>query len=279
VIVKHEAAPGTSLPTASERARALALEWGVSTVVWISSAEQGSLLWIYETDTDSVSTRQLAAAPPFSSPHAASVALTLKSLLRISDARPPPPPVPARLESPAPVPDPRERFTLSAELNVRYVAREAHETRGALSGVWWLGEKPAPWGIGLKASAGPGIEMEQGGFSGQLRQLSLSAAVVWKVIGNRFIASSLLAGGSVHYVELSGFERSVQRETERRRLAPSLDAGTEVALSLLGPVSLGFGVKALYFPGHERYLVHGTPVLESWPIAAEFGARLGMDLL
>jgi hypothetical protein len=35
----------------------------------------------------------------------------------------------------------------------------------------------------------------------------------------------------------------------------------------------------MYFPVRERYLAHGTPVFESWPVAAEFGASLGVDLL
>jgi hypothetical protein len=282
VLTKQDAPPAPSLPTASEQARALALAWGVNAVVWITPAEHGSLLWIYETDTDSVSTRQLAEAPPFSSPDAAAVALTLKSLLRVTEARQPAPaapPAPPPPPPPPPVDSPADRFTVSAELNMRYLASETYETRGALGGVWWLGAEPTRWGIGVKASAGPGIEIGRGSFSGQLRQLSLSASVTWKVIGNRFLASSLVGGASAHYVELSGFDRQAQRETELRRVAPSIDAGTEIALSLLGPLSLGFGMKAMYFPRYERYLARGTPVLESWPVAAEFGGRLAVDLL
>ncbi|MDF3068352.1 MAG: hypothetical protein K0R38_3953 [Polyangiaceae bacterium] len=281
VLVKHDAAPGTSLPTASERARALAVEWHVSAVVWLSPSEHGSLLWIYELETDSVSTRQLAEAPPFSSPSAASVALTLKSLLRTGPVVRPsstPPPTPTPPSAPA-VPAPGQKFTANAELSLRYLARAAHETRGAVGGVWWLGARPSQWGIGLKASAGPGIDIGRGAFTGQLRQLSLSAGVSWRVIGSRFIASSLIAGVSGHYTELNGFDRELERATALRRLAASIDAGSEVTLSLLGPVRAGFGVRAMYFPVRERYLAHGTPVFESWPVAAEFGASLGVDLL
>lgn len=279
VLVKQEEPPGTALPTASERARVLALEWGASVVVWISPEQQGSLLWIYETDTDSVSTRQLGVAPPFSSPNAASVALTLKSLLRTMEARPAPAPQPAASPPPPPPNDaPAPRFTLSAELDLRYIARQAHELRGALGGVWWLGAQPTRWGLGLKASAGPGIDLERATFNGQLRQLSLSAEVTWKLAANHFIASSLVGGASAHYVELSGFDRELGRGTELRRIAPSIDAGTEVALSPLPSASLGFGVKAMYFPAPARYLAQGAPVLETWPVAAEFGVRLGVDL-
>jgi hypothetical protein len=174
---------------------------------------------------------------------------------------------------------PGERFSVNAEVNLRYLARDAHETRGAIGGIWWLGARPAQLGVGLKASAGPGIAVERGAFTGQLRQLSLSAGLSWRVLGNRSIASSLIAGVSTHSTELSGFDRELQRAAEHHRLSASIDAGSEVTLSLVGPVRAGFGVRAIYFLGRERYLARGTPVFESWPVAAEFGARLGVDLL
>ncbi len=280
VLVKREAPPGTSLPMAGDRARALAVDWNVSAVVWLSPAEHGSLLWIYEVETDSVSTRQLGEAPPFSSPNAASVALTLKSLLRTVPAVTPSPSLPITVPKPELPSDlPGERFSVNAELNVRYLARATHETRGAIGGIWWFGARPTRFGIGIKASAGPGIDIERGAFTGQLRQLSLSAGLSWRVIGNRFIASSLIVGFSGHATELSGFDRELERAAELRRLSASIDAGSEVTLSLLGPLRAGFGVRAMYFPGRERYLARGTPVLESWPVAAEFGASLGVDLL
>lgn len=282
VVAMQESAPGTDLPAAAARARALARQWQVSAVVWVTAADQGSLLWIYEADTDSVSTRQLAEAPPFSSPDAASVALTLKSLLRTSELGPereekPPPPRP-KLTPPAAHP---ERLTLTAELNSRYSARQMSELRGALSGVWWpgVGAAPARFGVGLGIGAGPGVDIERLGFSGQFRQLSLSAIVTWQVVGNRYLASSLFGGGSGHFVELVGFDRQLSRSTDVRRVTPSLDAGTEVAFSPLTGTSVGLGVKALYFPRPERYLVRGQPLLELWPVAAEFGVRLGVNLL
>ncbi len=297
VTVKHGAGPGASLPIAGERARVLALEWDVSALVWLSPVEDGSLLWIYETETDSVSTRHLADAPPFTSPQAASVALTIKSLLRTRASRsasasaatitriatpapvPAQPPLTPAEDLPGSVDPPPTRFSVTGELSLRYFAREAHEVRGALGGIWWVRVAPSTWGIGLKASAGPGAPIRSPGFDGELRQLSLSAALFWRLAGNRFLTTLLMGGASAHYMELTGFHRELQRGTERERLAPSLDVGSDVALSLMAGTSVGFGARALYFPLRERYLVRGASVFQPWPVAAELGVRLGVDLL
>jgi hypothetical protein len=150
--------------------------------------------------------------------------------------------------------------------------------RGGLGGVWWLGGTSATWGLGLDASAGPGIDIETGSFSGRLRHVSLSSAVWWKLSAGRLVTSALLAGASAHYVELSGFDQKGERGAEVQRVSPSLDLGARVALALSPRISVGLGVKGLYFPWHVRYLAHGVTVLETWPLAAELGASFGVHL-
>jgi hypothetical protein len=257
--VTHEPSPGTDLPGAARRAAALSRRLAASVLVWISSSDQGSLLWIYELDTDEVSTRELGAAPPFSSPDAAAVALSLKTLLRTTEVAPQAErfgAAPARPEPPV------QHLTLEAGGDVRYLARATTEVRATVGGVWWFRPAPTRFGAGLEFGAGPGVQLERPNFVGQFRQLSLSGALIWQVVGNRFLASALSAGASAHFSELSGFSENVGRSAVTRRVVPSLDAGTEVDLSL------GAG-----------YLVQGAAVFELWPIAAEFGVRLGVNLL
>lgn len=265
--------PGAELPGAVRRAKALSGQWAVSIVVWLTSSDEGCLLWVYDAHTDSVSTRQLDACPPFSSPAAASVALTLKSLLR--------PPEPARVSQPTPpppvaLPERQPRVSLRLGLEQRYVAREVAELRGVLSGVWWLGSR---WGIAIAIGRGRGVDLHGALFDAELRQTSFSPSLRWRLLGNRYVATSLLAGGGLHLLELGGKSEALGRSTRASRLTPSVDAGTEITLGLASRATLGLCVKALYFPSRERYLVHGAAVLELWPVAAEFGAQLGVELL
>ncbi len=272
----HAESPGTDLPGAARRAAALARQLGASVVVWVSATEEGSVLWIYDAETDEVSTRELGEEPPFSDPAAASVALSLKTLLRAtvvapSDERFGAPPVKHEPHS--------ERLTLAAGGDVRFLATNTSEMRASVGGVFWFQPPPTRLGAGLSFAAGPGVSIERTGFSGQFRQLSLSGALTWQVVGNRWLASSLFGGGTAHFSELSGFASSMGHGAVTRRVTPSVDAGTAVDLTLGAGINLGVGVRALYLPRRQRYLVQGQSVLELWPVAAEFGVRFGVSML
>lgn len=273
--VIHEASPGTDLPGAARRAALLAHRLHASIIVWVSPSDSGSLLWIYETDRDEVSTRELAEGPPFSSPEAASVALSLKTLLRTTEVAP----QAERFGAAPPRPEPHSpRLTFRALGDVRYFSRATTEVRAALSGVWWF---PAPMrlGLGFCLGTGSGVAIRRGDFSGHFRQPSISAALAWQIAGNRLFGSSLYAGGSLHFSELSGFSESIGASSSTLRVVPSLDAGAELDLSLGNGFLVGTGVRALYLPRPERYLVKGETVFELWPIATEFGVRVGLNLL
>jgi hypothetical protein len=269
--------PGTELPGAARRAAALARRLRVDVVVWVTATDRGSVLWMYDLDTDEVSTRELGESPPFSDPAAASVALSLKTLLRATTVAPSTerfgvaPPVERAPHA--------GRLTLAAGGDLRFLASDTNEVRASVDGVWWFQPAPTRLGLGLGFAAGPGVSIVHQDFSGQFRQLSLSGALTWQVVGNRWLASSLFAGGSAHFSELSGFSQSVGDGVVARRITPTIDAGTHVEVTPGAGINLGLGVRALYLPRYQRYLVRGEAVFELWPIAAEFGVRLGVNLL
>lgn len=275
--VFHEAAPGTDLPGAARRAASLARTLHASVVVWVSPSDSGSLLWIYDSDRDEVSTRELAEAPPFSSPEAASVALSLKTLLRTTEVAPQRERFGA---SPPPVGEPHfPRLTLRGFADVHYYSGTSSEVRAALGGVWWFHPQPRRWGLALRFATGPGVAIQGENFSGRFRQPSASAALAFQLLGKGLFANTLHAGVSAHFAELSGASQSVSASSTTLRIVPSLDLGTELDLAVGRGFSVGLGVQAMYLPRPERYLVRGETVFELSRIGAEFGVRVGADLL
>ncbi len=275
IATTHQPSPGNDLLTATSRAAALCRQLTVNVVVWVSESDRGSLLWIYDAETNQVTTRELAEQPPFSSPAAASVALSLKALLRTTDIAPQleravPPPLLRRTVS--------ERLTLGASGSVRFIARDTTEVRGSVGGMWWVRPGPTRIGAALFFGAGPGVSIRTPHFAGKFRDLSVSAVLAWQVIGSRFVRSSLFGGATAHFSKLSGVSQSLAQSAESQRVTPTLDAGSDIALTLGGGFHLDLGVKALYLPRRPRYLVKGETVLSLWPVAAEFGVRLGVDL-
>ena len=272
----HEPSPGVDLPMAAHRAAALCQQLTVSVIVWVSASEQGSLLWIYDAETNEVITRELSERPPFSSPAAASVALSLKALLRTTTVAPPI----ERLGAPPPaVPlTATRRFTLEASANVRFFAPSSTLVYGAIGGLWWFRPGATRLGAGLFAGTSAGVAIETASFSGSYREQSLSAVLTGQLAGNRLLRGSLFGGFTAHFSEVFGVSNAVGQAAESHRVVPSLDLGSDLAFMLGGPLHLSLGVKGSYLPRPQRYLVQGETVLSLWPIAAELGVKFGIDL-
>jgi len=272
--VTHEESPGVDLPMAARRAAALCQQLSVSVLVWISASEQGSLLWIYDAKTNEVITRELAERPPFSSPAAASVALSLKALLRTTRVGPPieRPVAPPALPQPA-----STRLTLEASANARFFAPGSTLIYGRIGGLWWF--RPGRLGAGLFFGSSASAAIETADFSGSYREMSLSAVMTGQLLGNRWLRSSLFGGFTAHFSELFGVSNAVGQAADSKRVVPSLDVGSDLAFMLGRSLHLGVGVKASYLPRPHRYLVQGETVLSLSPIAGELGVNFGVDLL
>ena len=81
--------PQSSQPEAVEGASSIARQLRVEAVVWMSSTDGGSLVWVFDARAGDVTTRMLADKPPFDSAAAAAVALSVKTVLRASVVAPP----------------------------------------------------------------------------------------------------------------------------------------------------------------------------------------------
>ena len=159
----HEPSPGIDLPMAAHRAAELCQRLAVGVVVWVSVTEQGSLLWIYDVETNEVITRELPERPPFSSPAAASVALSLKALLRTTTVAPPvervgAPPVVVPLPATDRALGSRHKLTLEASGNVRFFAPGSRLVYGRIGGLWWFRPGSTRLGAGLFF----GVELRHG---------------------------------------------------------------------------------------------------------------------
>src|SRR5688572_14141836 len=60
VVLERASGPGNSMPGSAEEARRRAATHQVQAVVWISRAEDGDALWIYDARSDRVLARRLA---------------------------------------------------------------------------------------------------------------------------------------------------------------------------------------------------------------------------
>src|SRR5688572_8490477 len=54
IVIEHATGPGNTMPASAEEARQRASRHRAHAVVWISTAEDGVALWIYDARTDRV---------------------------------------------------------------------------------------------------------------------------------------------------------------------------------------------------------------------------------
>jgi hypothetical protein len=273
--IRSDTPPASSAPEAIRIASGLARRLDVEAVVWISRTEQGSLLWVFDAETDEVSTCMLPGAPPFDGAAAAAVALSVKTVLRASTVAPPaerfgaPPARPARTDGGV-------EPTLALEMGAALTLRDGNalEPRLEVAPIVWLGRH---FGVAMEASAGPGLGVDGHGYRGRYNEIVVGGEARFRFLRGSALSASVSLGGSAHWATLRGtFEGSNERDV--RRLNASLDAEVYVSLALGGGVYLGATPGAAYFPVYRRYLVRGAPVLTPGPFAASFGGYLGVEI-
>ena len=141
----HLDSPGATMPMAVDRARAIATDASAEVVVWVSSADDGFAVWIYDAASDHASARKLDRAPPFDGPTAAGVALSVKTLLRGTSVAPPP-----ERFGVAPTESPW-RVGLAGGVAQRIQASSPVEARLGVEASGWLGR----WGLMLDVEGAP----------------------------------------------------------------------------------------------------------------------------
>jgi hypothetical protein len=265
-----------AMPEAATEARKIADANDVDAVVWVADAEQRYSLWVFDVDAGHAVTRPLASGVPTDTADAASLALTVKTLLRSTNAAPPAERIGAGAERPI-----GALGVLRAEADggVRFLTTQGGgtEPRFSLTALWlpkFLGQYA---GLALGVAAGPGVAVKSSDFTCRFLDFGLTPAVrVRFPIGHFAIEPSV--GPTIHFTRLDG--AASQRGTDARttRVDPSLDGSLLVSYSLTRGVDLGVRAGASYLLKYQRYLVAGDPVLELSPVqvSASFviGARL-----
>jgi hypothetical protein len=272
-IASNTPAPEPSQPEAARMASHVALELGVEAVVWITSTERGSLLWVFDARAGDVTTRLLAESPPFDGAAAAAVALSVKTVLRSSVVAPPAERFGA--EPVAPNPD-GGAFMLELGAGVHFVAAQAIEPTIELAATAWLAVERR-FGVGLELSAGPGVRIDDPLYRGYYRELAAGGRTRFRVIHEPSIALVVSLGGALHFTRLDGTLLETSDESAVNRINGSLDAEISSSVSIGTATYLGVSAGAAYFPTYRRYLVEGQPVFSPWRFAPSVGVFFGAE--
>jgi hypothetical protein len=266
-----------AMPNAAHEARQIADAVSVDAVVWISATSTGYALWIYDAGDDQVVTRPLAQGEPATTEDAASVALTVKTLMRSSTVAPPNERIGAVPEAKG---GPLGLFRAEADAGGRALASDAAgaELRFGLGAVWWprlLGQRA---GLAFAANAGPRAAIKKDLFTGRFLDIVFSPSLrAHFALGGRFALEPGL-GVSVHLMMLDGAAQARVDPVREVRVDPSLDGSFLVSYALGRSVDVGLRAMGAYLVRYQVYKVLGMQVLELSPgqIGAAFvlGARL-----
>jgi hypothetical protein len=263
--------PAPSQPEAVQMASRLARELDVEAVVWVTSAERGSLLWVFDARAGDVTTRMLAEAPPFDSAAAASVALSVKTVLRSSAVAPP-----AERFGAEPIMGNRGVFALEFGALVNWLDERKLEPRIELAGTAWFALERR-LGVGAEFSSGPGVRVEEPAYSGRYREFIAGAKARFRPIHEPGLSAALALGSALHWTRLEGTIVDGSVPSSVSRLSASLDLETSLAVMLGRRSYLGASMGVAYFPAYRRYLVEGTPVFSPWRLVPSLGVHFGVE--
>ena len=307
--------PGLRDWSSTQRARELARAYNVRAVVWLarpstpepiatSSDELAGLpsapilptLWLYDARTEAITTRPIPSQPPFDDPVAASVALSIKTLLRNSrlipdenepggtekgpggtrqgpeappteQPPPPPPPVPPARQS-------SQAFGMEANLALHVglgSLAPSPEPRLWLGFVWSPSFLFPAYMVAVEASVGPSTSIDRDPFHGDLTDLAAGLRVRRAFpLTARFALTAALAG-SLHFTRLDGTVTTIGRETHTSRTNPHLGVQLAAESHLPSGLSLFACVDAVWSLDRQRYLVDDEPVLTLPRLATEVG--------
>jgi hypothetical protein len=275
LIESDAASPGSSMPSTSLSARAIALEHGARAVIWLGQDPAGYALWVYDADSDRSVSRPVPE-PPYRSSVSASLALSVKTtLMMVGFASEPPareePPPAARDEpasppaepEPEPAPRPAPRWQLGVHGGVQL---------GPLDGVkqdvrYGLGLRWSPAPIGLH----PGLELElAAGLPLSVRSPQIEGRI-WDAASalalgvteplTRVWAVSVSGAAALHVTSLSGTATMDGVHVDDLRANPTLRLGAELSANL-GVLALGLEPSFEVWLNAQRYEANSEPVLD-----------------
>ena len=270
--------PPPSQPEAVQVASRLAHELGVEAVVWVSSTERGSLLWVFDAHAGDITTRIMAETPPFDSAASASVALSIKTVLRASVVAPPAEQFGARSSAPL-VPASRADRVFAIELGAGgyWVSKQQSMLRFDLAAVAWIAAERR-FGVTLDLSSGPSLEIDEPRFRGRYREVVAAGKASCRLVHEPDVSAALAFGGALHWSTVEGQLLASSLERSVSRLNASLDLETSLSLRISRATYLGASIAVAYSPAYRRYLVEGGPIFSPSPVAFGLGGHCGVEI-
>ena len=293
----------TPLPSeqdlAMQRARALAAQHRAGAVVWLASAPDGHTLWLYDVRHERLISRSLALGPPLDEPGAASVALSIKTLLRHSmvapeDQRLPPAsdPLPGDPSSTSAAPDrtrpasaPSAPAPLASPYSIEYRV-QARSTRADLQSAieprygvglaWWPRALDHRYGVAVHFEVGPETQIRTDELRGALLDMAISLALRRRMQVRGRIYAVAEGGSSLHFTRLDGPLLASMGRIHEYKTKPSLDIGLRLGLPLSKPDSIALAIRAFTSLRWQEHVVDGRSVLES-PIL-DLGVGVGVSV-
>jgi|GEM_PF-1878079 len=248
-------APGDKLPDAANGARGLAQRLNADAIVWLTDGPEGVSVWVYDRQNDNLIARSIAARRPFDRPGAAAVALTIKTLLRHSEAAPPA----RRFGSDGSARTRRLQLSAAGGFRVRPGSDSDVEPRLAISLLWLAPVLDNRLEAYLRISSGPGTSVNREQFVGRHADNALSAGLGYRVaLGERFALRPGL-GATLEATTFDGVVTGASERTDISRVNPSLD-GSLTGIWHVGQVQLALRVESSYLFRRQEFLVGGESV-------------------
>jgi hypothetical protein len=279
------ATPGAVMPDAARAAAEVGERSGAAVVVWIASSDEGHALFVFDVASGRVVARQSPRAPPLDDVSAASLALSVKTLLRHTVASPPAErfgaeAAPRPIVAPTPAPAPRPSVVRVATLGGVRLFRDGDpspELRMGLGLGFWPDALGQRLGIGLEAVAGPGFGVRRRGLVARYVEAQLSLVVTARALVVGAFALSVVGRLDAVFAFLDGSFAATDDDVSVFRLDPQgallLQADYE-----LGGARIGLRVGGTGLVLRQRYLVDGRPVLTLPPFGLEAAVFIDFGL-
>jgi hypothetical protein len=276
-VTVDEAPPGTAMPAAAVVAREQARVHGAGGVVWIAGTEGALAVWVYDLQNDRTLSRPLDASPPFDPATAASLALSIKTLLRASAVAPPAERYGAR---PPPPPSPPSSLVLSLEsgLGGRWNVLRGGPADLRLSvglGAWLTPRL----GALVSLQTGPGVSVDGNGLRGRWTETTASLGGRARFALTPALSLSPGLGLSLRAQTLDGALQGIQRRVHVSRLDAAVDAMVALEVALARQTRLAALVGLSLALRTHRFLVAGATAAQTAPATLLLGVRLSTDLV
>jgi hypothetical protein len=269
---------GGEMPEAAAEARKVADAFDVEAVIWISNVRSRPALWIYDVEAGHAVTRPLpSAGVPSDVADAASLALTVKTLMRTTNAAPPSERIGAGAERPV---GPLGVLRAEADAGGRLFATKSGspDARFAITALWFPKFLDQYAGLALGVAAGPGVGVETPDFTGRLFDVAFAPALRFAFPIGRFALEPSI-GPVIHLTRIDGASPQSATHAGASRVDPSLDGSLLFSYALTRGVSVGLRGGLSYLLQYQRYLIQGQPVLEVSPLHVSASAVIGARFL